>query len=103
MARREGAPPRTRKPRTAPTLKASDAGAPPSEAPMPEAVEHHPVKRPPGRPPGRRAVAARHSVRLNEAQYGALAQLAQEHGRSIHSLILEAIDALIRKGSVGLS
>lgn len=103
MVRREGTPPRTRKPRTAPALKTSDAGAPPSEAPMPEAVEHQPAKRPPGRPPGRRAVAARHNVRLSESQYGALAQLAQQNGRSIHSLILEAIDALIRKNSVGLS
>lgn len=103
MARREGAPTRPRKPRPAPTLKASDAGAPPSEAPMPEAIEHQSVKRPPGRPPGRRPVAARHSVRLNEAQHEALALLAQQHGRSIHSLILEAIDAFIRKGAVGLS
>lgn len=103
MVRREGAPSRARKPRTAPDLKASDAGAPASEAPMPEAIEIQPAKRPPGRPPGRRAVAARHSVRLNEAQHDALAQLAHEHGRSIHSLILEAIDGFIRRGSVGLS
>ncbi|WP_157091888.1 hypothetical protein [Methylobacterium nodulans] len=63
-----------------------------------------PAKRPPGRPPGRRPVAARHSVRLDGARQEALARLAERRGQSVHSLIIEAIDDLIRKpDGVGLS
>lgn len=98
MARREGAsPPRARKPRAG-TSSAGDAtDVPSSEADMQEALEPQPTKRPPGRPPGRRAVAARHTVYLDEARQESLARLAQSGGRSVHSLILEAIDDLVRK------
>lgn len=71
---------------------------------MPEIIAPMPTKRPPGRPSGRRPVAARHSVRLDEARQEALISLSEQHGRSVHSLIIEAIDALIRRGgTVGLS
>ncbi|GEP12534.1 hypothetical protein [Methylobacterium gnaphalii] len=50
-----------------------------------------------GRPKGKRAVAARQTVYLDEARHAALARLADDRGRSIHSLILEGIDRVIDK------
>ncbi|WP_132251563.1 ribbon-helix-helix protein, CopG family [Methylobacterium segetis] len=71
---------------------------------MSEVATQPPIKRPPGRPPGRREVAARFTVRLDGARYAALNRLAETQGRSLHSLILEAIDDLAQKrGPVGLS
>lgn len=104
MARREGArPPRARKA----TATEPDKGAPGSQQPeveMSEVATQPPVKRPPGRPPGRREVAARFTVRLDGARYATLNSLADAQGRSLHSLILEAIDDLARKrGPLGLS
>ena len=50
-----------------------------------------------GRPKGRRAVAARQTVYLDDARHAALARIAEDRGRSIHSLILEGIDHVIGK------
>jgi hypothetical protein len=50
-----------------------------------------------GRPKGRRSVAARQTVYLDDARHAALARLAEDRGRSIHSLILEGIDHIIGK------
>lgn len=50
-----------------------------------------------GRPKGRRPVAARQTVYLNDARHAALARIAEDRGRSIHSLILEGIDHVIGK------
>ena len=50
-----------------------------------------------GRPKGRRPVAARQTVYLDDARHAALARLAEDRGRSIHSLILEGIDHVIGK------
>ena len=53
--------------------------------------------RPIGRPKGRRPVAARQTVYLDDARHAALARIAEDRGRSIHSLILEGIDHVIGK------
>lgn len=53
--------------------------------------------KPIGRPKGRRPVAARQTVYLDDARHAALARLAEDRGRSIHSLILEGIDHVIEK------
>lgn len=50
-----------------------------------------------GRPKGRRSVAARQTVYLDDGRHAALARLAEDRGRSIHSLILEGIDHVIEK------
>lgn len=50
-----------------------------------------------GRPRGRRPVANRQTVYLDEARYEALARIAEDRGRSIHSLILEGVDTVIGK------
>ncbi|TFZ54928.1 hypothetical protein E4V01_24240 [Methylorubrum sp. Q1] len=50
-----------------------------------------------GRPRGRRSVAARQTVYLDEARHAALVRIAEDRGRSVHSLILEGIDAVIGK------
>lgn len=50
-----------------------------------------------GRPKGRRPVAARQTVYLDDARHAALARIAEDRGRSIHSLILEGIDHVIGK------
>ncbi|MCJ2084624.1 hypothetical protein MKK88_01255 [Methylobacterium sp. E-005] len=52
-----------------------------------------------GRPKGRRPVAARQTVYLDDARHAALARIAEDRGRSIHSLILEGIDHVIGKPS----
>ena len=50
-----------------------------------------------GRPKGRRDVAARQTVYLDDARHAALVRLAEDRGRSIHSLIIEGIDHVIGK------
>ncbi|GJE39068.1 hypothetical protein [Methylobacterium persicinum] len=52
---------------------------------------------PRGRPKGRRPVASRQTVYLDERRHAALARIAEDRGRSIHSLILEGIDHVIGK------
>ncbi|MCJ2054026.1 hypothetical protein [Methylobacterium sp. J-070] len=69
--------------------------APPVEDP-PEAEDEARAK-PVGRPKGRRPVAARQTVYLDDARHAALARIAEDRGRSIHSLILEGIDHVIGK------
>jgi predicted HicB family RNase H-like nuclease len=71
---------------------------------MPELSVSQPLKRSPGRPPGRKPIAARYTIRLDEARHEALQRISDERGRSLHSLVLEAIDDLLRKpGGVGLA
>lgn len=71
-------------------------------APMP-ASQPPPVsipadeKRSTGRPRGRRPVAARQTVYLDDARHAALVRLAEDRGRSVHSLIIEGIDHVIGK------
>jgi len=50
-----------------------------------------------GRPKGKREVAGRATVHLDAARLAALHELAVDRGRSIHSLIIEGIDAVIGK------
>lgn len=105
MPRREGAPPaRARKSKTASEPRQGDAGNPSPEAEMTALSTPHSEKRPPGRPPGGRAFVARHSVRLDAAQQEALMTIAGQRGQSVHSLLLEAVDAFIRDARpLGLS
>ena len=49
-------------------------------------------KRRPGRPAGRKPVAARLAVRLDQARYTALAAQAADRNLSMHSILIEAID-----------
>ena len=71
----------------------------PTSEPEPDAQgETHPLPATAvGRPKGRRAVAARQTVYLDDARHAALARIAEDRGRSIHSLILEGIDHVIGK------
>lgn len=48
-----------------------------------------------GRPRGRREIAGRQTVHLDEKRLAALQEMAEDRGRSIHSLIIEGIDAVI--------
>jgi len=50
-----------------------------------------------GRPRGKRPVAARQTVYLDDARHAALVRIAEDRGRSIHSLIIEGIDHVIGK------
>ena len=68
----------------------------PETRPMAAAALEH-VAKATGRPKGRRAVAARQTVYLDDARHAALARLAEDRGRSIHSLIIEGIDHVIGK------
>ena len=56
-----------------------------------------PATRGRGRPKSRRAVEARHTVYLDAPRHSALTRLAEDRGRSVHSLILEGIDHVIGK------
>ena len=81
----------------APQAEAAPQAAPPVQDPQQvEAAEHAKVV---GRPKGRRPVAARQTVYLDDARHAALARIAEDRGRSIHSLILEGIDHVIGKPS----
>ena len=55
------------------------------------------LKRGRGRPKSKREVEARHTVYLDKARHNALARIAEDRGRSVHSLILEGIDHVIGK------
>lgn len=66
-------------------------------ASMPVNDGQEPGPKPIGRPKGRRSVAARQTVYLDDARHAALARIAEDRGRSIHSLILEGIDHVIGK------
>lgn len=71
---------------------------PPSPASAPaDPVPAGPAKRGRGRPKSKRAVEARHTVYLDAARHSALTRLAEDRGRSAHSLILEGIDHVIGK------
>jgi hypothetical protein len=51
----------------------------------------------PGRPRGKRDIEARVTVYLDAARHDALVKIAADRRRSIHSLILEGIDAITGK------
>lgn len=53
-----------------------------------------------GRPKGKREIDARMTVYLDAARHDALVRLAADRGRSVHSLILEGIDAITEKPAV---
>ncbi len=81
---------------------ASQAEAVPTPQATPPAQDPQPVEteeraKAVGRPKGRRPVAARQTVYLDDARHAALARIAEDRGRSIHSLILEGIDHVIGK------
>ncbi|WP_082984903.1 hypothetical protein, partial [Methylobacterium platani] len=71
----------------------AQAAAAPEPA-EPEAAAE-PVKRKPGRPRSQREVANKQTVYLDQARYDALLAISADHGRSIHSIILEGIDNMI--------
>lgn len=50
-----------------------------------------------GRPKGRRPVEAKLTVYLDARRHAALVHMAEDRGRSIHSLILEGVDQVIGK------
>ena len=52
---------------------------------------------PRGRPKGKREVEARLTLYLDARRHEALRRLAADRGRSIHSLVIEAVDALTGK------
>ncbi len=72
------------------------AAALPVPVPEPEAATEAPKPKR-GRPRGRREVASKQTVYLDEARYEALARIAEDRGRSLHSLILEGVDHVIGK------
>jgi hypothetical protein len=77
---------------TTPTEDVRHAGAPEAQAPHGGAM----VKGR-GRPKGKREIDARMTVYLDSARHDALVRLANDRGRSVHSLILEGIDAVTGK------
>lgn len=82
----------------APAPEPAPPGPPPEpQMAAPDAPLPTPVTKPIGRPKGRRPVAARQTVYLDDARHAALARIAEDRGRSIHSLILEGIDHVIGK------
>ncbi|MBK3398920.1 hypothetical protein HPY23_20780 [Methylobacterium sp. IF7SW-B2] len=50
-----------------------------------------------GRPRGRRDVASKQTLYLDADRYEALVRMAEDQGRSLHSLVLEGIDRVIGK------
>lgn len=74
-----------------------DAAPTPQAAQEPKPAEPAERAKAVGRPKGRRPVAARQTVYLDDARHAALARIAEDRGRSIHSLILEGIDHVIGK------
>lgn len=68
----------------------------PSQGQMPD-KEGERAKRPMGRPRRGHEVVASHTVRLGAQAQADLTRLAKDRGRSIHSIILEGIDDVIRK------
>ena len=50
-----------------------------------------------GRPKGKREVAGKQTVHLDAARLRALQDMAADRNRSVHSLIIEGIDAVIGK------
>ena len=50
-----------------------------------------------GRPRGKRPVEARQTIYLDKPRHEALSRIAEDRGRSVHSLILEGIDLIIGK------
>lgn len=69
----------------------------PPPAPARPATPAAPAKRGRGRPRNRRPVEAKHTVYLDGPRQEALVRIAEDRGRSVHSLILEGIDHVIEK------
>lgn len=71
-------------------------------APVANEDPHHHAESPAigrgrGRPKGKREIDARVTVYLDSARHAALVKIAADRGRSVHSLILEGIDAVTEK------
>ena len=79
------------------TASQADAAPSPQATQEPQPAETETGAKAIGRPKGRRPVAARQTVYLDDARHAALARIAEDRGRSIHSLILEGIDHVIGK------
>ena len=73
---------------------AEDVAQAAAEPEKPEAPEPKPRKKG-GRPKKSREVANRQTVYLDQARYDALVAIADDHNRSIHSIIIEGIDHII--------
>lgn len=69
----------------------------PAAIELPARTEPTPTHRARGRPKGRRPVDARLTLYLDEKRHAALVRMAEDRGRSIHSLILEGVDHVIGK------
>jgi hypothetical protein len=78
-------------------LRAAEAAVDIDERVEPAAIEPTPTNRARGRPKGRRQVDARLTLYLDEPRHAALVRMAEYQGRSIHSLILEGVDHVIKK------
>src|SRR5271154_3933546 len=78
-------------------LRAAEAAIDIDERVEPAAIEPTPTNRARGRPRGRRQVDARLTLYLDEPRHAALVRMAEDSGRSIHSLILEGVDRVIGK------
>ena len=86
-------------------LRAAEAAAEAAAEPAAEAdasAEPTTTRRSRGRPKGRRPVEARFTVYLDETRHAALVRMAEDRGRSIHSLILEGIDHVTGKPVVSV-
>lgn len=59
-----------------------------------------PTQRGRGRPKGKREVEARLTLYLDARRHEALRLLAADRGRSIHSLLIEAVDTMIGKPTI---
>lgn len=81
-----------------PTDSPEPQATPPAQDPEPAEITER--AKAVGRPKERRPVAARQTVYLDDAQHAALARIAKDRGRLIHSLILEGIDHVIGKPTV---
>lgn len=100
----------SRRPTTAHALAAAAAAAATDLGEAPAEVYPPPVSelsapiaerlRRPGRPKGKREVEARLTVYLDARRHEALRRLAEDRGRSVHSLILEGVDIVIGKPGV---
>ncbi len=101
----------TRRPTASHALAAAAARA--ASAPDPEDVAEEvsppvvessapPVERArgPGRPKGKREVEARLTLYLDARRHEALRRLAEDRGRSIHSLVIEGVDGVIGKPGI---
>lgn len=97
MAQRDGKPPV----RACSGRKLTSEGAPDPQSLATGTVDPsdpQSIRRPPGRPPRRLPAVARYTIRLDAERHDALLSLSADDGdRSLHSIVMEAIDDYIRK------